>query len=535
MDNLGPNYSSSIWFNSNLFITNGVPLKFYLDGYSLHEFSDMVKIIEAYGGKLSKPDGPDTVIFCEPDSPVGVKGYDRYDIQFFYDSVVALQPQELMNYKLQAFVNQDIANPKDDDGSVNSEHAEGGNDKSLKLTNFGPGDNDELSNSDCDEDDNYNGDDYIDVHSSSTKFHNELKDRGKSHEIAGCAALPPRVECFVKLERLQSTDQDNDNSINVQDESCENTREDDGFSHDSSVSQTIDETDHSQADIDNSIPPSRPRLSTARGNNTPGSFWTEDEHRVLIQYLIDNDVIHRARSTKVWIDCLEKCGSLLNPRRTAESLRARFRSTLRHNYTKYTDDPEALRKFRNIEGTPHVDRLKDQEEHWTDKEDRVLIQYLIDKDAIRQANKIHLWNKCFKACKSLLHPSRDAASLHRRFISHLYKNYAKFTDDDEVLMKFKRMEEIVVWRGKDTPSMYCWTEEESRALAQFLIKNDAIHKAKHHQFWEDHLDEVQAVLNVKRTAVALRNQFYKNLRHNYAKYTDDPAALRQFKMVGPLK
>ncbi|XP_011312083.1 uncharacterized protein [Fopius arisanus] len=520
MDNLGHNFSSSMWFNSNLFITNGVPFKFYLDGYDLHEFTAIVKIIEAYGGKLSEPDGPDTIVFCEAGGPLSTEKYEYYDIKYFHDSIVGLQPLELMDYKLWESTNQRLENPRDE-----------------SIKSFG------------NEENKFDPSTKIDTSLRILEFQNGLEDGENSSNDPASSTCTKK--CFVKLERFEICDEEDHHSAEVQEDQYESLVEEDELSDDSGVSQTSDDSNHSQAG-DDMILSNRSHSSTRqvtdrsrkRSDSAPGlrnqrrrnlienklstpknTAWTFAEQQALIQYLIDNDIMHRGNSRKTWMEYIDKCGPL-NPPRTAESLRCRYRHHLAHDYAKYIDDPEVLRKFEAIEEKWHSNYNKQKGIAWTDAEDQTLIQYLIDKDAISQANTTKVWVRCLEACKPLLHPSRTATALLTRFRYKLQKTYPRFTNDPAALMKFKQLE-----TRRTISSKNYWTDEENKMLIQFIIEKNAAYEARLYTFWKDHLAELQSTYCINRTANALRYQYYKELRYNYEKYTDDPEARRQFKEV----
>lgn len=101
---------------------------------------------------------------------------------------------------------------------------------------------------------------------------------------------------------------------------------------------------------------SRPERHKATRNVNGASFseeltgsrraYTRHDQRVMVQYLIEGDKIEFAHKKETW-RLLSQTDSL-ETRRTEDSLKKHFCTKLIHDYSSYTTDVTALRKFRAL-------------------------------------------------------------------------------------------------------------------------------------------------------------------------------------------
>ncbi|XP_015114653.1 uncharacterized protein LOC107039523 [Diachasma alloeum] len=483
MENSG-HFMSSKWFNTKLFTINGAPLKFYLDGYSVSEFYEIVKIIKAYGGELSKPGAPDTFVFCDPDRLVGAGKYDNYDINFFYDSIAALQPQELINYKLQVFQKQGTTSVTNRDRPTHSENEEENyNDSEESMdfmlristdeeTDFVDDDKSLQLNSDGDHHDkpqesldntldegpvNHRTDEGMTKSKvkeekirrnscpSGPEVRNKLSAKRRSYATVEAAVSPRKTRSSLKNDGLKENgvaqntnprinDQNNNNSDEVNRSSCQNRSEDEGDSDGSEVSQTPEDSDPPRGESNEGIS-LRARRSSTVGDKRIGRrsivTFTEEENEAIIQWLVDRNVIPTDTGKKLWLELIDE-KVLPNRQLTPSILLGHFKRELKEHPT--------FKKYSN--NSPSGGRIAPQHmsNRYTEEENRVLIQYLIDNDSVHRAKGFSIWRECLKDCKHLLNPMRTVNSLCTHFKQKLRYNYAKYTDDPEALEIFKKIE-----------------------------------------------------------------------------------------------
>ncbi|XP_063978005.1 uncharacterized protein LOC135162946 [Diachasmimorpha longicaudata] len=95
---MAPRTVKKMLFNSNLFNIDGIPMKFYLEGYDEYQSHQISKIIEAHGGKFSLPD-TDTIVFSEP-GHYAHTDRRRFHLKCLRDSIVQNKLQDINKYAL---------------------------------------------------------------------------------------------------------------------------------------------------------------------------------------------------------------------------------------------------------------------------------------------------------------------------------------------------------------------------------------------------------------------------------------------------
>ncbi|XP_015109502.1 uncharacterized protein LOC107036221 isoform X2 [Diachasma alloeum] len=85
-------------FNPNIFHIDGVPMRFYLEGYDECQCHQISTIIEAHGGKFSLPD-TGTIVFSEP-GRYAHTDRRRFHIKCLRDSIVQNKLQDINKYAL---------------------------------------------------------------------------------------------------------------------------------------------------------------------------------------------------------------------------------------------------------------------------------------------------------------------------------------------------------------------------------------------------------------------------------------------------
>ncbi|XP_015114666.1 uncharacterized protein LOC107039530 [Diachasma alloeum] len=495
----GLNCISLAWFNARLFTVNGAPFRFHLVGFDPCEAYEIGRIIEAYGGKLSHPDSPDTFVFRDPGRPVTAEKYDLYNIKYFYDSIVALQRQDLINYRLQvstkqpnsSFMNSgsthswlkknhfdqhqdsmDYENQMsidesssgfaDDDQCSQWEITEENNNKLQESMNYklraptderstSPATDDQSAISHSNEESNiFYGEDRTAERSSSADPQEELTDDENSFTAARTRVYSRETKSFAEVHRLTenkpevtSTEgeinrQDRDNSNETENENYESSS-DDGDPEDSDAedfSKTADDNLNPEAVVNDEFT----RSSRRRRCSSLGGQSSENKRARWTFTEEENEKIMN------WV--IEK---EVIPTDTGKNLWQEFldekilpdincgpASLARHYANKLKNHP-TIEKYRE-EAKATGRTLKHAPPRYTEEEDRVLIQYLIDNDAIHRAGSEKVWEECMEKCKELLHPFRTAPKLRSYFKQKLRTKYAKYTDDPEALKMFEGLE-----------------------------------------------------------------------------------------------
>ncbi|XP_011304133.1 uncharacterized protein [Fopius arisanus] len=423
MEEKSPNWLSSLWFNSRLFTVNEFPLKFHLVGYNPCEAYEIMKIIEAYGGKFSSPDDPDVFIFCDPGYPVDAGERDLYNVKYFHDSIAALKPQELINYKIHGSINEQSGGFMDVDDSsplkneetikfsesINFHHQTTGGDE-VETCDEKIDARDDINSSQADDD-------------SWTTARAQIYCRERKSFVNGLMGNNRGV-----INAGPPVDYPEDN------EKCESPSEDDDESDDSGVSKMTDDTLYSEGAPDNNSS-SRNNFSVGARRSTGGrrsKFTpTEEDNEKIVKWIMEKKLNPTDTGKKIWRDFLDE--------QILSHLECTPRILARHYVTNVKNLP-VMKKYLETAGTSPFAKYAGP--RYTEEENRVLIQYLIDKDVIHRARAHSVWKECLEERGDLLNPIRTSTNLCNYFKQKLRKNYAKYTDDPKALKQFKSIESI---------------------------------------------------------------------------------------------
>ncbi|XP_063988408.1 uncharacterized protein LOC135168304 isoform X2 [Diachasmimorpha longicaudata] len=445
---LGFNCLSLSWFNSKLFIVNGAPFKFYLMGFDSCETCEIVKIIEAYGGKLSHPDFPDTFVFRDPGRPIITDKYDLYNIKFFYDSIVALQRQNLINYRLQVSMKSPIAN------FVNRESA-----RSAVGENRSDHDQDSM---DCDCELSINETPRVFPKDDQSSQRETIKENNnKFPQPMSCKPLVlinKQTANLIMGEELRIY-RDNEEADNS---SKENPAHEFPPIIETQVELTLN-TNSSNATITNVDSREVRNLENVHPEDTTEATGTESEAHINDQD--GDDLIAIITENGESSEDTAKVRRAIKPE-------ANFDVEAAAN-----DDlvPSRFRRRPHSVGGQNEKRIKTT---FTEEDREKIMSWVIEKEVIPSNTGKNIWQE-FLDEKILPDLTCGPASLARYYSSHL-KNHPKI----QRFMKEARAE------GKKLKRMTSrYTEEEDRILIQYLVDNDVIHRATGESVWEECLVE----------------------------------------------
>ncbi|XP_015124583.1 uncharacterized protein LOC107046474 [Diachasma alloeum] len=346
--------------NYDLFYMNGYPMKFYLDGYTDVQIREMAEIIEAFGGKFSKP-GENTIVFSYPGAP-NSENCDRFDSKFFFDSVTTSQLQKLDNYRLPLTpINTSIETNEDcplinpETSTATNTHFNDSKDHSEKSDSSKP-----VSKS-TEDDSNHVTSSRIEERLRTT-LHTKKKKKKRSKSPS--SVDESRVETGKPKTITPSIPYSKEESAKIQKFLAENKTACDlsGVS----VWKKMDE-----AKI--FVQPYRSRKSlysyyckNLRQNSEKylrdkcnldechkpiedvhdktNRKYSKEDGKKIMDYIIKNNLIHYVGGSIVWKQ-IEAERVLTNPPRTWQSLKSHFKTILRNQIEEYTDDPEVIRVF----------------------------------------------------------------------------------------------------------------------------------------------------------------------------------------------
>ncbi|XP_015113625.1 uncharacterized protein LOC107038834 [Diachasma alloeum] len=401
------NSYGATFFNPSLFTINKRPMKFYLDGYNNHEVNEIARIIEAFGGKLSTPD-ENTIIFSEPGRPVTMD-YCRYHIQCLHDSIVARRFQDLEQYRI-PLIKEEFIEPSDHETSMSDHPANASTTTNPYPSLLKPWKIVSVSS-------------YADMHERNRA--QSIQQMSENDNVSSCSAAADSESSEFNNNRMVKKKR---SSI-----SKEKMRAHSSTLGDKSLEQQqigalkrkrADGQDYSDSSSEES------GLTAKKRRLNAWNQWSEDEERLMIKFIIDNNGIDRSRNLTFWQE-MESKHILMNPYRSALSILTHYMKNLRFYVDRYIDDPVMLEEFRK------------RDENWrrlppgyTEVEKEKILKYLIENNVISRVRDKEIWVEM--EGKIFPEHQRTAGNLQKFFFDHLQHDVAKYIHDPKILAEFNR-------------------------------------------------------------------------------------------------
>ncbi|XP_015110134.1 uncharacterized protein LOC107036589 isoform X2 [Diachasma alloeum] len=407
MENASENVACRFWFNSRLFVIDGQPLKFYLLGYNPLECRDIAKIIEAYGGKLSAPHG-ETIVFSEPHR-VTDYDYDLYHIKCLYDSIMTNQLQDINHYRL--------ISPSQPLTPVTPSSSETHDDRTSDISDPIPLKcKEERTDSEFD----------WNIRECCVKIHDFLEHTKD-------------IKFFQPKPETSTRDKDESTSCNFNRSREAKKRLKNLELIEKLTNDRVQSTERTEV---------KSRCSSTRARVFPPENASPECSQNISAEESLNNTITSATNRGV-IDVSEKLKEVTSRRRNVQqhsyeefptdiSSSEEMTDSRRSNNRKRKKVSSLKRYLRPINSqgetsSPVKRSRRFRGKLFTEEEDRQIIQFLIDNNAISKATGVEIW-KHVKA--AMPHSTRTETNIRCRYMSNLRYNYAKYTDDPAISAEF---------------------------------------------------------------------------------------------------